>query len=159
MKVASKCVKQYTCQSGVLALPPKYAGKACQCTDPNCKKCEVSANGGEVCKSCRNSAFLYNGACHASCSEVDSSLIELGTSPFKRQCVEHPFTCANGKLVDAIDGTTPLDVKFGCTCPDETGLKADPNCDTCDFQAGRVAECKKCLNKTSLQNGACRPTD
>jgi len=129
-------------------------GEACQCPDKNCNSCEVTAEGS-ICKACRNSMYLFDGACHDSCDGIEgqTGLISSGVGTFKRRCLTDPFTCTKGKLRDE-EGEL-LDVNYGCKCAtaDNTFHTA---CFSCEFKAGGFGEeCIMCKYKQYLHNGQC----
>ena len=154
--MASKCMRAFTCKGGKIVTPPKYAGEACKCSSPDCFYCAVdAARDRETCKSCRNGAYFYDGDCHASCSDVSPALVSLGTGAFKRRCIDNPFACRKGRLVQSVTGAQ-LDVPFGCKCPNADNTKPDANCHTCEFRAGEAGQqCTVCRNRHYLHQDRC----
>jgi len=150
-----KCATKFTCKAGKVVTPPKYAGTACGCNDKNCNNCATTADG-EICKSCRNSKFLFNEVCHDACADVkgETDLISMGTGAFKRRCFADPFSCIKGYFHDPTSGER-IDTPHACRCPNKQGTKLEPNCHTCEFNKGGHGECTICKGRKLMHNGEC----
>lgn len=119
----------------------------------------------------RNSDGTNGSGGASGCMLVD--LIPVGLGGFKRRCVEEPFNCVNGKVIDPITGqkSETKHAVHGCKCTteaivaegrlaggdlwwlgkeldDDTPevlLDYDPNCHTCSYSRGEGGEGRHCL--------------
>lgn len=149
-----RCVKSFVCQAGKIVTPPKYAGESCKCKDKNCNWCVTTA-AKETCKTCRNSKYLFDAACHDTCDiEGEEGLVTMGTGAYKRRCFADPFTCIKGYFHNPTNGDR-ITKPYGCKCPNKAGTKFEPNCHTCDFKAGGHGECAICKGRKFFHNNEC----
>lgn len=93
--LSCRCVRSAVCTARAIETSAKqdqampwWGGSKCSCLDSNCHRCKREAHG-DTCLICRNSMYLHEGKCVATCP---SHLTSSGLGQWKRRCLE-PFQC------------------------------------------------------------------
>ena len=116
----------------------------CRCTPlPDCHTCGVDAllvPVADTCQLCKNSAYLLDGVCVATCPE---GFVGTGFGRFGRAC--EPVETS--PVVQQCAGITTSITADACRCA--------RNCHTCEWTDGLVGDCSICKNSAYLLNGDC----
>lgn len=138
-----RCLQSISCrrrrvQSGSLA------GATCRCGIGHCHFC-IQNHVGEVCRRCRDGAYLLDGTCVQSCP---ANMASSGINLFGRLCLA-PFTCRGGRILES-------SVSYGCKCPGE-GNTPGGSCHVCEHRAGEIGDhCTRCSGGRYLWENRCR---
>ena len=139
LRVNGRCVGLVYCR-GRRIQSGSMAGDGCRCLDDRCHYCNRAA-AADVCRACRDGAYLLDGGCVAACR---AGLASAGVGQFKRRCLA-PFVCHHGRIV----GADP-DVGYGCKCA--TDDNAPAACQHCEFRADEFGQhCTRCLGGRYLR--------